>query len=54
MVERVQIKDTLQARNCGSQWAAHLQSSVSSAELVYDCKLVLPGEFYIPVPKMVV
>ncbi len=60
MVERVhrQIKDALRSRECGPQWTAHLpwvlmglraapkeESAVSSAELVYGCPLVLPGQF---------
>ena len=59
LVERFhrQLKEALRARNCGTSWAAHLpwvllglraapkeDSGLSSAEAVYNKKLVLPGE----------
>jgi hypothetical protein len=60
LVERFhrQLKDALRARLCGLDWAEHLpwvllglraapkeDSAVSSAELVLDSQLVLPGQF---------
>jgi hypothetical protein len=63
MVERFhrQLKEALRARNCGADWADHLpwvllgiqaapkdDTGVSSAELVYGCGLVLPGELQVP------
>jgi hypothetical protein len=68
MVERVhrQLKAALRSRNCGADWAEHLPSAlmgiraapkddtgVSSAELVYGCKMVLPGELQVPSPPIV-
>jgi hypothetical protein len=67
MVERVhrQLKAALRSRNCGADWAEHLpwvlmgiraapkdDTGVSSAELVYGCSLVLPGELQVPSPPI--
>ncbi len=67
MVERVhrQMKAALRSRNCGANWADHLpwvlmgiraapkdDTGVSSAELVYGCALVLPGELQVPSPPI--
>jgi transposase InsO family protein len=66
MVERFhrQSKEALRARNCGANWANHLpwvmlgiraakdDTGVSSAELVYGCGLVLPGELQVPSPPI--
>ncbi len=67
MVERVhrQLKAALRSRNCGADWAEHLpwalmgiraapkdDTGVSSAELVYGCKMVLPGELQVPSPPI--
>jgi hypothetical protein len=67
MVERFhrQLKEALRARNCGADWADHLpwvllgiraapkdDTGVSSAELVYGCGLVLPGELQVPSPPI--
>jgi transposase InsO family protein len=68
MVERVhrQLKEALRSRNCGAEWAEHLpwalmgiraapkdDTGVSSAELVYGCKMALPGELQVPSPPIV-
>jgi transposase InsO family protein len=68
MVERVhrQLKAALRSRNCGADWAEHLprvlmgiraapkdDTGVSSAELVYGCGVVLPGELQVPSPPIV-
>jgi hypothetical protein len=67
MVERFhrQLKEALRARNCGPDWADHLpwvllgiraapkdDTGVSSAELVYGCRLALPGELQVPSPPI--
>jgi hypothetical protein len=67
MVERVhrQLKAALRSRNCGADWAEHLpwvlmgiraapkdDTGVSSAELVYGCGTVLPGELQVPLPPI--
>ncbi len=68
MVERVhrQLKAALRSRNCGADWAEHLpwvlmgiraapkdDTGVSSAELVYGCGMVLPGELQVPSPPII-
>jgi hypothetical protein len=67
MVERVhrQLKAALSSRDCGANWAEHLpwvlmgiraapkdDTGISSAELVYGCSMVLPGELQVPSPPI--
>jgi hypothetical protein len=67
MVERVQrqLKAALRSRDCGANWAEHLpwvlmgiraapkdDTGISSAELVYGCSMVLPGELQVPSPPI--
>jgi hypothetical protein len=67
MVERVhrQLKAALRSRDCGADWAEHFpwvlmgiragpkdDTGISSAELVYGCSMVLPGELQGPSPPI--
>jgi hypothetical protein len=67
MVERVhrQLKAALRSRDCGANWAEHLpwvlmgnraapkdDTGISSAELVYGCSMMLPGELQVPSPPI--